>query len=66
MERKLVYRICRNCGEKVNVACTERHDKKYVCPVCSGEPWYMTKMYLSTGRRGGRQYGSKHQQSRRT
>ena len=39
----MTYRICRKCGKKVNVSSQLRHDKKYICPRCAGEPWYMTR-----------------------
>lgn len=43
MKDGLVYRICRRCGETVNVSCKERQEKKYLCPRCAGAPWYMTR-----------------------
>ena len=43
MKDGLVYRICRRCGETVNVSCKERQEKKYLCPRCAGVPWYMTR-----------------------
>ena len=38
-----VYRVCRICGKIVNVSCQMRHEKRYICPRCAGEPWYMTR-----------------------
>lgn len=40
---KPVYRNCRECGKRVNVSSQEKHGKKYICPRCTGEPWYMTR-----------------------
>lgn len=37
------YRVCRRCGKTVNVSCQMRHEKRYICPRCTGEPWYMTR-----------------------
>lgn len=41
-----VYRICIQCGLRVNVSCTFPKDKKYLCRRCAGEPWYMTRESL--------------------
>ena len=38
-----VYRVCRKCGKTVNVSCQMRHEQRYICPRCTGEPWYMTR-----------------------
>lgn len=38
-----VYLVCRKCGKTVNVSCQMRHEKRYICPLCTGEPWYMTR-----------------------
>ena len=38
-----VYRVCSKCGKMVNVSCLEHHGKKYICPRCTGEPWFMTR-----------------------
>ena len=38
-----VYRVCRKCGKTVNVSCQMRHEKRYICPRCAGEPWFMTR-----------------------
>lgn len=43
---KPVYRNCRECGKRVNVSSKERHGKKYICPRCTGEPWYMTREWM--------------------
>lgn len=40
---KTVYRICSKCGKVVNVSRQEKHGKKYICPRCTGEPWFMTR-----------------------
>lgn len=37
------YRVCRKCGKQVNVSCKMGHEKKYICPRCVGEPWFMTR-----------------------
>lgn len=37
------YRNCRKCGKQVNVSSLDHHGKKYICPRCTGEPWYMTR-----------------------
>lgn len=37
------YRICSKCRKMVNVSRQEKHGKKYICPRCTGEPWYMTR-----------------------
>jgi len=33
----MTYRICRKCGKQVNVSSQLRHEKKYICPRCTGE-----------------------------
>lgn len=40
------YRICRKCGFQVNVSSQLRQEKKYICPRCAGEPWYMTREWM--------------------
>lgn len=45
-DMKPQYRICRKCGKQVNVSSQENHGKKYICPRCTGEPWYMTREEL--------------------
>lgn len=37
-----VYRVCKECGEVVNVAKGVRYGKTYLCPRCAGQPWFMT------------------------
>ena len=49
---KRAYRICRECGREVNVSCLDKHGKKYICPACAGEPWLMTRDWLSIDPRG--------------
>ena len=37
-----LYRVCRECGEIVNVPKGVRYGKTYLCPRCAGQPWFMT------------------------
>lgn len=63
------YRICRKCGKQVNVSSQEKHGKKYICPRCTGEPWYMTREGLvrehTPGKWVERCAGKRQQESRR-
>ena len=36
------YRVCKECGEIVNVPKGVRYGKTYLCPRCAGQPWFMT------------------------
>lgn len=43
---KPVYRICSKCRKVANVSSQEKHGKKYICPRCTGEPWFMTREWM--------------------
>lgn len=47
MDGRRVERLCAKCGALVNVSNREKGGRKYVCPVCRGEPWYGTRQRLS-------------------
>lgn len=49
MRAERVYRVCRKCQKEVNVSRVDPGGKQYVCPVCAGEPWYMTRDWLCKG-----------------
>lgn len=66
---KPVYRNCRECGKRVNVSRQEKRGKKYICPRCTGEPWFMTRECMvrehTPGKGVGRCTGKHPQESRR-
>ena len=49
MKPGCVYRICSKCGNIINVSRKEKGGKKYTCPICTGEPWYMTRDNMCKG-----------------
>ena len=53
----MIYRICRKCGKQVNVSSQLRHEKKYICPRCTGEPWYMTREGMVREHAPGKEVG---------
>lgn len=66
---KPVHRICSKCGKVVNVSSQEKHGKKYICPRCTGEPWFMTREWMvrehTPGKGVGKCTGKHPQESRR-
>lgn len=49
MKPGYVYRICSKCENVINVSRLEKGGKKYICPACAGEPWYMTRDSMCEG-----------------
>lgn len=71
MKPGFVYRICSKCGRVINVSRLEKGGRKYVCPACAGEPWFMTRDALCKGlwfeneRREQEEWRQRYEQLRR-
>lgn len=71
MKPGCVYRICTKCERVINVSRLERGGKKYICPACVGEPWFMTRdamckgLWFDTQRREQELWKERHEAMRK-